>query len=266
MNGSLNWDWDTEEKLITDTNEWKDKFPIIHEFVVSNDGEKISAIVEIENKKVTPCINGKTWETTYERVWSPLFIPDNRLICSVLQNYEWTVAIDENLWEEKYDFVWNMTFNHDGKDIAVNIKKDNEYGISLNGTSWNNRFVEARDVILSPNGKRTATRVKTKRIATLDIFSFAEKVLTIAVDGNAWDKKFLGLWGIAFSSDSTKIAAGVKLDHLEFTIAVDGNPWEETFLQVWEPIFKPGNNDVVAPVKTADGWTLAMNGKLMWDR
>jgi hypothetical protein len=48
------WDWDTKEKCITDVNEWRKKFPIVREFVVSDDGEKISAIVEIENKRVTP--------------------------------------------------------------------------------------------------------------------------------------------------------------------------------------------------------------------
>lgn len=112
------------------------QFPVIHEFVISDDGEKISAIVEIENKKAIPCVNGKHWENTYEKIWSLTFSPDNCLACLVLRDYEWTVVIDENPWEEKYDFTWNMTFNPDGKDIAVNIKKDNEYGVLLNGNSW----------------------------------------------------------------------------------------------------------------------------------
>lgn len=56
----------------------------------------------------------------------------------MLRDYEWTVAVDETLWDERYDFVWNMTFSPDGRDIAVNIKKDNEFGISLNGRPfWN---------------------------------------------------------------------------------------------------------------------------------
>jgi hypothetical protein len=38
----------------SDVNEWRKKFPIVREFVLSDDGEKISAIVEIENKRVTP--------------------------------------------------------------------------------------------------------------------------------------------------------------------------------------------------------------------
>ena len=58
--------------------------------------EKISAIVEIENKKAIPCTNGTTWEDTFERIWSLKCTPDNRLACAVLRDYEWTVAIDQN--------------------------------------------------------------------------------------------------------------------------------------------------------------------------
>ncbi len=104
MSEIKNWDWLTEEKCITDIAEWQKIFPVIHEFTVSNDGEKISAVVEIENKKAVPCVNGKTWENTYERVWPLKFSPDDRLVCAALQNYEWTIVVDQKPWEEKYDF------------------------------------------------------------------------------------------------------------------------------------------------------------------
>jgi hypothetical protein len=35
---SEGWDWETGEKLITETNGWKDKFGWIEEFQVSPDG------------------------------------------------------------------------------------------------------------------------------------------------------------------------------------------------------------------------------------
>jgi len=53
---------------------------------------------------------------------------------------------------------------------------------------------------------------------------------------------------------------------MEFTIAVDGNLWTETFLCVWEPVFNMQSAEVVAAVKTGKGWTLALNGKPVWDR
>ena len=191
MNRTTDWDWNTQEKLVADVHEWKRRFPIVHEYAVSDDGEQIAAIVEIDNKKVIPCVNGKPWGgDTFERIWSLKFTPDNRLACAVLRDYEWTVAVDEAPWEEKYDFIWNMTFSPDGRDIAVNIKKENEFGISLNGKSWDNRFAEARDIVMSPDGKRTASKVKIKRLASLDIFGYADGALTVAVDGKAWENKF----------------------------------------------------------------------------
>ena len=78
MNRLLNWDWDSKEKLIC-IDEWEKRFPVVHEFFVSDDGEKIAAVVEIENKKVTPCVNGTTWKDTFERIWSLRFTPDERL-------------------------------------------------------------------------------------------------------------------------------------------------------------------------------------------
>ncbi len=119
---------------------------------------------------------------------------------------------------------------------------------------------------MSPDGRSTASRVKTKRIASLDIAGYAERVLTVAVDGNPWETKFLSIWGISFSPDGSSAAAGVKLKPMEFTIAVDGVLWQETFLCVWEPVFKMQTGEVVAPVKTGRGWTLAINGQPMWDR
>src|SRR5512135_2259649 len=93
------WDWWTEEKCVADVAAWKKRFPVVHEFTASSDGEKVAAVVEIENKKATPCVNGKTWEETYERVWPLKFSPDGCLVCAALQNYEWTIFVDLRPWE-----------------------------------------------------------------------------------------------------------------------------------------------------------------------
>ncbi len=264
MKNTQTWDWNTGKKCLADVSAWKNKFSVVQELRVSHDGEKVAALVEINPGKVTPCINGNTWEETYEKVWSLKFTPQDHLACAVLKDYEWTVAVDGVPWEETYDFVWNMSFGQGGSPIAVNVKKDNEHGVSINGRSWKHTFVEVRDLVLSPDGKRAATRIKTKRVATLDISGFAGKVLTIAVDEIPWEQNYLGIWGFTFDSYSRRIAAGVKLDHLAFTVAVDGSPWTETFLGVWEPGFRPGSANASAPVKTPEGWTLAENGAPIW--
>ena len=81
-----NWDWETREKLVANTNDWKERFPLIHEFVVSPDGEKISAVVKSEEGQFTPCVNGEVWENTFEKAWSLQFGPDGRLTCLVMND------------------------------------------------------------------------------------------------------------------------------------------------------------------------------------
>ena len=184
------WDWEVRNRFLCDASDWRKRYPVVQEFTVSDDGERIAAVIEIEPQLIMPCINGKPWDDGYEKVWSLKFSPDSRLVCAVLKDYEWTVAIDNDLWQEKYDFVWNISFSPDGRDIAGNIKKDDAYGVALNGKSWLNTFPEARDLVISPNGRRTASRIKTKRLASLDTSTFAEKILTVAVDGEQWPAIF----------------------------------------------------------------------------
>jgi len=265
MSGSASWDWDTKEKLIAHINDWKKKFPQVRELVPSDDGEKIAAVVKTEDKRFTTCVNGEAWEETFERVYSLKFNPDNQLISLALRNYEWTVAVDREISEDKFDFLWNLTLTPDGKGFAVNIKKGDNYGVCLNGKTWENMFVEARNLAISPDGMKAASGVLTQRLREGDIFTFQKGLWTIAVDGTPWDTNFVNVWGFTFSPDNKHVAAEVRLNLYEYTIAVDGKTWGEIFSCVWEPIFKPGSSDIVAPVKTAKGWTLAMNGKPIWD-
>lgn len=258
-----NWDWNRGEKLVCNITEWKDKFSIVHDFIVSADREKISAPVEIKDKKVTLCVNGEIWENLFERICFPQFTPDGSLICLVLQNYEWTMAKNNSLLEDSFDYTWNLKTDLIGKNIAFNIKKGDLYGACLNGIVWENLFFDVRDLYISPDGASTACYVKTKNPPLLDIFSFKEGVWTVAVDGKPWDKSFISFYGICFSPDSKKVSATVRLSEQEFTVAVDGILWNETFLNAWESVFI-NENDVAVPVRTEKGWSIAINGKPQW--
>jgi hypothetical protein len=81
MDRIADWDWSTGDKRIADVEEWRKRFPVVHEYAVTNDGERIAAIVEEGNKRVAPCVNGRCWAETIERAWSLQFGPDNRLVC-----------------------------------------------------------------------------------------------------------------------------------------------------------------------------------------
>lgn len=117
---------------------------------------------------------------------------------------------------------------------------------------------------MSPDGKRTASHVLTKRRVELDNIGFMKKNWTVAVDGTPWENTFLNVWGGTFSDDGKHVAAVVRTALAQYTIAVDGTPWEQAFGTVWEPTYKPGTADVFAPVQTPKGWTLAVNGKPAW--
>ena len=231
MSESSSWDWETKEKLIANINDWKKKFPVIRELVPSDDGEKIATIVRTEDKRFTTCVNGEAWEETFERVYSLKFNPDNQLISLALRNYEWSVNVDHEMWEEKFDYIWNLTLSPDGKSIAVNIRTgEMTSGVCLNGKAWENTFPEARDLALSPDGKRTASHVQVSPRKELDILGFSNKNWTVAVDGTAWDARFLTARGSVFSDDSNHVAAVGMTDMSQYTIVVDDTPWEQV---VW---------------------------------
>src|SRR4030042_5549409 len=265
MRELMNWDWNTKEKLIADINEWKKKSIDLRELTPSDDGEKIAAIVQPEVGKLTTCVNGEVWEETFERLYSLKFNADNQVLCLAYRNFEWAIGIDQSISEDTFELVWNLTITPDGKGVAANIKKEEgKLGVYLNGQAWENAFADARTVVVSPDGKRTASCVQVQPPASPDIFTYFKGIRTVAVDGNPWEKTFLTVWGAVFSQDSNHVAAAVRTGLAQYNIAVDGNTWEGAYGLVWEPIFKPNSNDVVAPVRTPKGTTLAMNGKPIW--
>ncbi|MEJ5226442.1 electron transfer complex subunit TmcD [Thermodesulfovibrio sp.] len=258
-----NWDWDLGEKIVCDLRKWKEKFSLVHDFIVSPDGHKISAPVEIEDKKVTIAVNENTWENIFERVCFAQFTEEDSIICLVLQNYEWTLAKDDSLIEQAFDYAWNLKSVNTGKSIAFNIKKEDSYGVCLNGNIWHNLFFDARDLLISNDGKLTASYVRVKNPPLLDIFSFKEGVWTVAVNGDAWEKSFISVYGLSFSPDSKKVAATVRLSQQEFTVCVDGNLWNRNFLNAWETLFI-NENEIAVPVRTEKGWSLTINGEIVW--
>ena len=163
MSESAGWDWDTKEKLVADIDGWSKKYLRYPRPFPSDDGEKIATIVKNEERRFTTCVNGETWEETFERVYSLKFTPDNRLISLVFKDYEWAVAVDHEMWEEKFDYLWNLTISPDGNSIAVNIRTgEMTSGVCLNGKAWETTFPEARDLTLSPDGKRIASHVQVR--------------------------------------------------------------------------------------------------------
>ncbi len=259
-------DWGTKEKVIADINSWRNKFIDIRELTASYDGEKVAAIVQPETRRFTLCINGELKEELFDRIYSLRFNLDNEPVCLVYADFQWTVLVGDRMWENGFDMMWNLTLSPDTKSIAVNIRtSEMRSGVCLNDVPWENLYFEASDVAISPDGKRTASHVQLRQREELNIHWFYQRNYTVAVDGKAWDNAFLITWGATFSSDSKHVAAVVMTkDAATYSIAVDGVPWDKDFSGCWEPIFIPGTSDVIAPVETPKGWSLALNGDIIW--
>ena len=153
MTHSATWDWDIQEKPVTDIAEWNEKYTEVHELVVSPDGEKVAAIVQTDDESFRPCVNGQVWENGFEKAWSLRFSPDGRLVCLAMNDDEWTVVVDDQPWEETFDYVWNLTFTPDGKNIAANCRTPEGYGII--------KIYQGRNMIISGKG-RLMIQLKTR--------------------------------------------------------------------------------------------------------
>lgn len=258
-------DWDTRESVEINLSDILKKHPQVSDIVVSQEGKKIALIIEIEDKQFTAFVNGELWQSAFERICYPQFLSNGSLICLVLNNYQWSLAVDGETQGESFDYAWNLCLSRDLKNYAFNIKRDNSYSLCVDGKIWEEFFFDSRDLIISPDGTHAATYVRVKNPPLLDIFSFKEGVWTLAVDGKAWNKNFISIFGATFSSSSKSIAATVRLGQQEYTVAVNGELWDILFVNAWEPIFL-NESKIALPAREARGWSLYIDGKRSWKR
>ena len=257
------WDWDTEEKKIP-LSDWKTSYNWVEEPQTSLDGEKIAAIVNIDEGEFTVCINGESWGPVYDKIWYLRFSPDGRATALVSEMGEWTVAADGVPWDNRYGYVWNTRFSSDGKQIAVAAQQDMKYGIATNDVLWETTYANMTDPVLNPDGNRSAATVQVTDLGAADIEKFKGGVFSVAVDGVSWEKVFVNVWKPVFDPAGIHLAAQVRTTLYDYTIAVNGNVWDKSFATVWEPVFHPTEGSVVAPVRTGGKWTLAKDGEIIW--
>ncbi|MGD2011432.1 MAG: WD40 repeat domain-containing protein, partial [Desulfobacterales bacterium] len=133
------WDWETGEKRIPFA-EWKENFRWVEEPYTSPDGEKIAAIVNIDEGEFSVCVNGETWEAVFDKIWHLRFTSTGRPTAIVSEMGEWTMADDGTAWENKFGYIWNPIYSADGRRIAVAFQQDMQYGMALNDTPWKETY------------------------------------------------------------------------------------------------------------------------------
>ncbi len=260
-----NWDWHGGEKQI-DITCWRDDYQWVEEPYASPDGESVAAIVKVDDAQFTVCVNGRAWETSFDKIWHLRFTPDGRLFAIVSDMGEWTLAVDGQAWENKFGYVWNPLVSTDGHHIAVAVQQDMRYAMACDGQAWENNFDNITYFAISADSAHTAGAVQVQQSDSGEIHKFQEGTFSAALNGHAWQSTYVNVWNLAISPDGEHLAAEVRLNLYDYTIAVDGKTWDQTYGCVWAPSFHPSTGAVVAPVRTAGKWAMAMNGQIIWPR
>ncbi len=263
---TANWNWEPGEKLVHDFGTCDAEYKWIEEPQASPDGEKIAAVVNIDEEEFTLCVNGTVWETTFERCWFPRYSPDGRLTSLVTYEGTPTLAVDGETWEESYDYLWQTMFSQDGSTIAAAVQTGMTYGPRVTDPPRETPVDNANHLTPSPGGPTSAPVAHVKPQARADTPTSQDGIYSAAADGKAWDTTFVDAWQLVFNKDCSSLAAEVRTSLFDYTIAVDGVTWKETFPCVWAPVFNPSTGSVVAPVRIAGKWTVAENGQPIWDQ
>ena len=151
MEGQSSWDWQPGKRRIQDAGACSTDVVWMEEPVASPDGERLAAVVNLEDAVFGLCVNGGILEETFEKAWALCFSPDGRMTAIVSRDMEWTVAVEGQPWETTFGFVWNLSFSHDGTRIGAAVQQDMTYGAAVDGEPWPTFFDNAGDVALSPD-------------------------------------------------------------------------------------------------------------------
>jgi hypothetical protein len=68
-------DWQRQEKTVSDTGSWRNKFDWVEEFHASPHGENVAAKAE-KNGELHGVVNGKPINRPCDVAWAPIFSPD----------------------------------------------------------------------------------------------------------------------------------------------------------------------------------------------
>ena len=262
MDEKTSWDWHTDLKEIP-VKEWDNSFNWVQSPIVSSDGERVAAIVNVDEMAFNICVNGLAWEgEEYEKIWCLSPVSDNGFAAFAARDEEWTVLVNGEPWSSRGDFIWDMMVSADGKLLAAAFQSDSEYGVIVNDVPWEDRYESMTGAVLAPDGSSAAV-VQVESMTAADVDAFKEGLFCVAHNGKSQDKRFLNIWDISFDSSGRHIGYGVRLDRENYTIVQDDTTWDSRFQSVWKPEFLD-QNILLAPVRLNGKWYLYKNDVPFW--
>ena len=243
--------------------EWETRFNWVEEPCVSPDGERIASIVNVDEMVFDICENGQVWGGEHEKAWSLRAFPGKGFAVCVCQDEEWSLVVNAKAWDNWFDFIWNLQVSPDGSGLGVAVQKDMEYGMAVNDRVWENRFENITGMVLGRAGASAAV-VQVASMAAADISAFEAGLYSVALDGRAFEGRYLNIWDISFDPGSESLAWSARLTREAYTIVHNDIPWENRFQAAWKPEFTHRGASVVAPVRQGGKWNLFKDDKPFW--
>lgn len=264
MKNETPWDWHSEKKEIP-VKEWQERFNWVEELNVSPDGEQIASIVNLDEAEFSVCVNGETWEETFEKAWCLKFLPDGRLTALASRDEEWTVCADGAFWETWFDYIWDFQSTPDGSFMGAAVQKDGQYGMVVNDKMWDEFYESISGVALSRQG-HSAAIVQVDPLGQADIEGFSRGIFSIAIDGIVQPEKFMNIWDLSFDGKGEQVAASIRKNRIDYSIVANHQSWENNFQFVWKPEFINKDDSVIAPVRQGGKWHLFKDGQSFWNK
>lgn len=261
MNEKTSWDWETELKEIP-FDEWKTRYNWVQAPQVSQNGESIAAVVNLDEMVFSVCVNGEVWEEEYEKIWSLTSVSDSGFAAFVARDEEWTLSVNGQEWTHWCDFIWQMMKSPDGRVLGAAFQSDSEYGVIVNDTPWEDRYENLTGAVMAADGTSAAV-VQVVPMPGADVAAFKKGVFSVACNGIPKDRRFLNIWDISFDAAGRQMGYGVRTDRESYGIVQNDTLWENRFESVWKPEFLD-ENSLLAPVRINGKWQLYKNDAPFW--
>ncbi|MBW1806803.1 MAG: WD40 repeat domain-containing protein [Deltaproteobacteria bacterium] len=261
--------------VLANDKAWENGFISMRDYVLSDDGRKIAATVQVEKLAEGDIFkfaegtwsvaqDGIAWDQKFINVYSPRFTPDGSHLAAQVRTdiCEYTVAQDGEPWKNKFGSTWEPLYRSNDKGPLVPVRIGGAWTLAENGSPiWAGRYVQLWHQKVSPDKQHIAAVVAT---------GFGR--WTIAVDDTPWAVTFEDLvLPPVFSPDGKRLAT-IGKNGEEWFVVVDGQQWSLPFDMAWNPVFSPDGKTVAAKVEREGCLAYALNGRLwspkfemLWD-
>ncbi|MFW6315420.1 MAG: electron transfer complex subunit TmcD, partial [Desulfohalobiaceae bacterium] len=177
------------------------------------------------------------------------FSPDGEQVGSIVYLGEGEFNILQNLepWSESVDNAWFARYSPDGR-LTVLTSSMASWTLRVQDEAWPEEYEYIWDTRFSQDGSVVAAAIKK------------DGAYAMALDGQAWEQRFVNATGFALSQNGQSTACVVQTQSLDegdtegfaqgiYSVAQDGQAWSRSFLNAWDPAIDHQGQRVAATVR-----------------